>query len=167
MFIAHLPAGYLLTTWLQKKFNSTKFLWLGLLASVFPDVDLIYFYLIDHRQTLHHHYFTHLPLVWLALWLLIALPCIIFKKRTALAITTIIFANIILHFVLDSFVGGIAWLYPFSDYNLFLATVPATHNFWVWSFIFHWTFLVELTIVVWAIMLLFRNISRKNSAKYL
>ena len=157
MFIAHLPAGYLLTTFLQRKLQTTAYLWIGLVASVIPDLDMLYFYLIDDRQTLHHHYWTHLPLFWTALWIITIFIGHAFKRRNIFVITTIIYCNLILHFVLDSFVGGINWLYPFIDHDLFLITVPATREFWVWSFMFHWSFLVEITILLLAILLFFNN----------
>ena len=157
MFIAHLPAGYLLTRWLQKKMKTQNFLWVGLVASVFPDIDMLYFYLIDDRQTLHHYYWTHLPVIWIGLWILMIIVAKIFKNRTLFILTMIIFANLVLHFALDSIVGGISWLYPFIDYDLSLFTVPATHDFWVWSFVFHWTFLLEIAIVLAAIVELYRH----------
>lgn len=157
MFIAHLPAGYILTRWLQKKFNTKHLLWIGLIASVFPDIDLLYFYLIDQQQTLHHHYWTHLPLFWFALWSTAMIGTLLFKHRTAAVFSTIVFANVMLHLVLDSFVGGINWLYPFIDHDVFLFTVPATHTFWVWSFVFHWTFLFEIALIIAATSILIRS----------
>ncbi len=159
MFIAHLPAGYLLTEFLQRKLKTTKYLWVGLIASIFPDIDLLFFYFIDNRQTLHHHYWTHLPLFWFSVWAALVIASFALKHRALRVIATIIFANTLLHLLLDTFVGGINWLYPFIDYDLFLITVPATHAFWVWSFVFHWSFLVELIIFAAAIALYF---SRKK-----
>ena len=70
MFIAHLPAGYLLTRFVVVKrgmahipsFQYRTFMALGLIGSLLPDVDMLYFYLIDNRQHLHHGYWTHIPL---------------------------------------------------------------------------------------------------------
>jgi inner membrane protein len=71
MFIAHLPAGYVLTRRLIDRAPagdalSRRLLALGLWASVLPNLDLLYFYLIDNRQTLHHLYWPHVPVSWLA-----------------------------------------------------------------------------------------------------
>ncbi len=41
MFIAHAPAGYLL----HRLWRPRAPLWVALVASVFPDLDLLYFYL--------------------------------------------------------------------------------------------------------------------------
>ena len=61
MFIAHLPAGYLLA-----KVGRTKgLLFIGILiGSWLPDLDMLWFYFVDERQNVHHHYITHRPLVW-------------------------------------------------------------------------------------------------------
>ncbi len=157
MFIAHLPAGFLLTRWLQNKFQTPRFLWVGLLASVLPDIDTLYFYLIDHRQTPHHEYWTHLPVFWLSIWVVIMIGNLFLRKRIVSLISLLFFSNIFLHLVLDTFVGGISWVYPWSTYSFSLVTVPATHAFWVLSFIAHWSFLVELAIIVWAIWVLMKS----------
>ena len=163
MFIAHLPAGYLLTRMLQRKMHTTKYLLVGLIASVFPDLDLLYFYFIDHRQTLHHEYWTHLPFVWLSLWLVLILITLVWKKKEWFMLTMIIFSNIILHLILDTFVGGIAWLYPLSHTPLFLVTIPARYSFWVENFIFSWTFLVEILITIAAVI--YRVFERTKTKK--
>lgn len=161
MFIAHLPAGYLLTRSLQNRFQTKRFIWVGLVASILPDIDLFYFFYIDHRQTLHHEYWTHWPLLWLALWLLSLIVILILKKRSALIISTLFFSNLFLHFVLDTYVGGINWLYPFVDHNTFLLNVPARHSFWIANFIFHWTFLVEIIISL-AALWIFMSTKKKS-----
>lgn len=152
MFLAHLPAGYLLTKGIQSGVHETKYLWIGLAASVLPDIDLLYFYFVGHRQTLHHEYWTHLPIFWLTLWAVIVIGNLRFKNRIVTIVSLIFFSNVLLHLVLDTFVGGIAWLYPWSSHSFSSVTVPATHAFWVFSFVTHWSFLVELAIIVWAIV---------------
>jgi inner membrane protein len=165
MFIGHLPAGYLLTRWLQRRLKTREFLWVGLLASIFPDLDMLYFYLIDDQKTLHHHYWTHLPLIWIALWILLVILARVLKNRTVFILVMIIFANLVLHFALDSIVGGISWLYPFFEYDLFLFTVPATHDFWVWSFVFHWTFLFEIAVILAAILTAYKHRSGASQGR--
>jgi len=160
MFIAHLPAGYLLTRGIQHRMHEVKYLWIGLAASVLPDVDLLYFYLIDHRQTMHHEYWTHLPIFWLVLWAVLAIGNLSFKNHAVTTISLIFFSNIFLHLILDTFVGGIAWLYPLSSQSFSLVIVPATHMFWVLSFVTHWSFLVELAIVAAAIVMYAKNRNR-------
>lgn len=166
MFIAHLPAGYLLTRYLQRKRHIHRFLWVGLLASVLPDIDLLYFYLIDHKQTLHHHYWTHLPIFWAVTWIILIFIFTILRRRDLLGIGILFFANIFLHLILDTFVGGMNWLYPFIDHDVFWVTVPATHTFWIWNFVFHWSFLVELAVVIWGLGLFIHDRRQKPTSKF-
>lgn len=167
MFIAHLPAGYLLTRFMQRKLGTTKYLWVGLVGSVLPDIDMLYFYLVDDRQTLHHHYWTHIPFLWFCFAILLAAAALMTRHRRTVAAAGLVFlANIFIHLVLDTIVGGIAWLYPFFplyDSDLTLVTVPATHDLWIWSFVFHWTFLLELLLLTLAIALFVRDHRRVRS----
>ena len=56
--------------------------------------------------------------------------------------------NALLHLVLDSIVGCIYWLAPFPYECVQLVSVPSGHDWWVWNFVFHWTFIFELLILV-------------------
>ena len=153
MIIGHLPSGYLLG----------RSLGLGgaplaatVVGGVFPDFDMIWFYLVDDRAFHHHYYWVHLPLFWGimgpallgATWLL---------ARRALPLVMAFLAGIALHLVLDTFAGGIAWALPFSDHLYSLVTVPATQSHWVLSFILHWSFLPELALWTAAIFLVFKR----------
>ena len=155
MFIAHLPAGYILTKTLQKKFDTSKYLFLGLLGSVIIDFDILYFYLIDNRQNLHHGYWIHIPFYWMIFAVVTILLFLILRKKDYVIASIIFFSNIFLHLLLDTIVGKIQWLYPLTDKGYYLFDVPAVYDFWVWNFVLHWTFLIEVGIVVWA-MYLFR-----------
>ena len=63
MLIAHLPAGYLLTTAMQARARvwSRSVMATGLVAGVLPDVDLLWFYLVGDRQVVHHASNAFLP----------------------------------------------------------------------------------------------------------
>lgn len=54
MFFAHLPAGYLISRWLKpatdKKLISTT-LAAGMIGAIFPDIDLLYLYLLDATRS--------------------------------------------------------------------------------------------------------------------
>lgn len=164
MFIAHIPAGYIISHWHQSQHPSppsanllalTTFA--TLLGSVLPDFDLFYFYLLDARQHNHHSYFPHLP----AFWLIFLLPLLItfkhLKKRNLLFITQGFALGILSHLLLDSIAGGIAWLHPFSDQLYTLVKIPRLKGWWVWSFFLHWTFLLELGICFWSIRLFIKG----------
>ncbi|MFA6100222.1 MAG: metal-dependent hydrolase [Patescibacteria group bacterium] len=163
MFLAHLPAGYLLTKKLQSLLKEKRFLILGLVAGILPDLDILYFYLLDNRQTLHHDYWTHISFYWVALALVSFLAILLFKQKKYLTAATIFFANIFLHLILDTIVGRIEWLYPFSKVSYYLFTVPVKYDFWVYNFIFHWSFILEIGIIIWAIIEALKNYYAQKS----
>lgn len=138
VLVAHAPAGYLLT---QLGGDRTRrYVLLGLAGSIFPDIDLLWFYLVDHRRHMHHSYWTHIPFYWLALWMASELMALGWPARVFLA-------NVMLHLVLDTIAGGIAWLYPLTTHRYVWVSVPPGHGFWLWNFVLHWTFLLELPIL--------------------
>lgn len=150
MLIAHLPAGYLLSDRLAGRGPRRRALMVtGLIASVLPDTDLLWFYLVDGRQTLHHDFAFHWPLFWIAA---VGLGWLVTRPFTAGAtpFAGIALAGLMLHMILDSVAGGITWLAPFSPWSLRLVEVPATRDWWVWSFTLHWTFALELAILLCA-----------------
>ena len=148
MLIAHLPASYLWTRGLQRRLGR-QLLPLGLLASVLPDLDLLYFYFVDGRAHPHHTYWTHLPVAW-ALLASLASVLVLWERRLCGA-ALVFFSNILLHLVLDTIAGGICWLYPLSDRAVQLVSVPAAHGNWLLSFVLHWSFLLELAVAVAAL----------------
>jgi len=157
MFIGHLPAGYLLAKLLepqgQMRIKRSKLWWAAALGgSVFPDLDVLYFYLVDNARTLHHHYFTHLPAFWLCVSLL----------GVWSSTTRIFLVAVVSHLVLDTIAGGVLWLWPLSYSNVVFVDVPATHSWWVWNFIFHWTFLLELALWVAAAYVWQANVNRRR-----
>ncbi len=143
MFIAHLPAGVLVTLAAHRGAVTSRALWCwGLAGSLFPDVDLFWFYLVDGRRTLHHEYWTHLPAVWLCL-----APLVLLGPALRL-----FWLNVVGHLVLDTMAGGILWAWPFDRGAVTLVSVPARFEFWVWNFVLHWSFLVELAILAAAVI---------------
>lgn len=162
MFIGHVPAGYICTRHLYRRpayrdLNPSAVLTVGLIASVLPDLDLAYFYLIDGRQTAHHAYWPHIPVFWLALFA----AALMFKSwiggRRAVMFAFVVVSNALIHLALDTVAGGIAWFYPFSAHHYVLVDVPAGHAWWVWNFILHWTFGLEIGLCLWAAWLLRRD----------
>ncbi|MFN3232495.1 MAG: metal-dependent hydrolase [Alphaproteobacteria bacterium] len=157
MILAHIPAGYLLTTGILSRFGGQprRVLAIGLLASVLPDFDLAWFYLIDGRHPAHHTYPTHTP----AFWILFAFGCWIACRLARLEgsgfVISVALANLLLHLALDSIAGNIRWLWPIKNAGLNFIDVPAKYDWWVWSFLLHWTILFEIAIagaalVVWS-----------------
>jgi hypothetical protein len=164
MFIAHLPSGYLLSSLLLKRTRllsiSTRTIMLaGIIGAVAPDFDMLYFYLVDNRQTHHHRYFAHWPILWFGLTLL----CLLWRRfapASERAIAVLVFSlGGMLHLLLDTFVGDIWWLAPFVDQPFALFSVPAVFKPWWLNFILHWSFAVELAIWLWAWLMYRRRVN--------
>ncbi len=159
MFFGHIPAGYISTKILLHK-NGTNnnqskryrwILFLGIVAGITPDFDIPYFYLIDNRQHLHHGYWTHLPIYWAGFFTLWFTLSRVFRAVPFGIYGTVVSVNLFLHLFLDTIVGKIRWLYPFSGRDFVFFHVPAVHKWWVANFVFHWTFLFEIALAVVAV----------------
>lgn len=143
MLTAHLPSGYLLAR--AAPLDIPRLMPVALVGAVFPDLDMIWFHLVDDGAIHHHRYWVHIPAFWLAV-ATVVLPLAWWAGclRTA----AVFFAAIFLHLVLDTIGGGVMWGAPMSDHLFEMVTVPAAYGHWVISFMLHWTFLLELA--VWA-----------------
>ena len=154
MFIGHLPGAYLVLKPLQRHLPPLAFA-AGLVGSVLPDLDLIWFYFVDNRAFHHHAYLTHRPVLWGTVLLL----GLLLRRFHHLAGTYIamLATGALMHLCLDSIAGAVTWGWPLSDHTTTLATVPATHDHWIKSFLNHWTFKVELALCVLAAAVWWRS----------
>lgn len=170
MFIAHMPAGFLLSHYILRKDRDepgyVKFLLLGLVASIAPDFDLAYFYLIDNRQHPHHSYWTHIPVYWLGIYAVALLPIYKIYGKRGLQLLSMVLLCGLLHMLLDSFASGIKWLYPFDTSYYGIWRIPSVHDWWIANYLFHWTFLVELLISSAAVYVFLRDSELRNDIKY-
>jgi inner membrane protein len=157
LLIAHLPAGYILARALRV--SRGPLLWAALAGSVFPDLDMFWFHLVDNRAFHHHRYWVHAPGFWLIVMAIIY-PLALWKAPTFRAPALVFLASIVVHLCLDTIGGGIMWLWPVSDHLFALVEVPATRSHWVLSFMVHWTFWAEVAIVVAAAVLWWRRDER-------
>lgn len=138
MFIAHLPAGYLVSRSLRDPVAQAALL----VGSVAPDLDILRFYILDNQGIHHHEYLTHRPLLWMGIAVLS-----VFLWRFSLArILGWFSAGALLHMLLDSFLGEINWGWPWGAFGGPLIVVPATQSHWILSFVLHWTFVLEIAI---------------------
>ena len=157
MITAHIPSGYILARSLGAKGAAVI---AAIAGATFPDLDLLWFYLIDDRAFHHHKYWVHAPA-----FVLLVSACLISALRIATPRHTLVgiaFAlGWCLHVILDSPVGGTMWFWPFDDTIFTLVTVPATQSHWLLSFILHWSFLAEVGIWSLAFWLYFQK-SRSN-----
>lgn len=155
MIVGHLPAGYLVSELLVKhvptlNLKEAHVVSAGMLGAVAPDVDLLYFYLIDNRQHHHHLYYPHLPVVW-AVLLGLSVGWLLFSRRKTLAVLAFAFSlNGMIHMVLDTIAGDIWWLKPWVDLPFVLVTVPARFQPWWLNFVLHWTFMLDLVVLLLA-----------------
>ncbi len=141
MFIAHLPAGYILTRALPR-LRRHKF-WV-LAGSILPDADLLLIFSGLGPMVHHHNYLTHRPAFWL---MLLALGIVLGLRG---GILRALAAGGVCHVMLDTVTGRIDWGWPLIDLQHALITVPATQDWWVLSFLTHWSFGVELMICLCA-----------------
>lgn len=147
MLTAHLPSGYVLGRLLPKTIAHA--MPVALVGAVAPDLDMIWFHLVDNGAIHHHRYWVHVPAFWIVA-AAVALPLAWRFGRLGAAL--VFFAAILMHLLLDTISGGILWGAPFSDHLFALVTVPADYSHWIISFVLHWTFAAEL--VVWAVALI-------------
>lgn len=163
MFIAHLPSGYILAKLLEKKFKQNLlskkvFFIIVMIGAVFPDIDLIYFYLFDNRSVHHHKYFLH----WFSFWIPIFLMSYFYFKRSIyshkFALMVMLFSGAaLLHIGLDTFVGDV-WLFaPFIDQPYVFFEVTSRYQPWWLNFILHWSFLVELILCLIALWIYWKD----------
>lgn len=156
MFIAHAPAGYIVSRLLSPVFERAgasyrPFVLLGMLGAIAPDFDLLWFVFIDHKQHDHHSYLTHFPITWLLAMVLSLLW--LRRHRAAGALAFSFSLGGFSHMILDTVTGGIRWLAPFSasEYVFFLPTRDFLALWWFY-FLFHWTFKLELAITLAALL---------------
>jgi len=183
MIIAHIPAGYLVSKSIALFNNQNRNLYIaaGILGSVAPDIDVIYFYQYTDRTVNHHYFWSHIPHYWMVIAGYSLFLLMLTSRRFFLA-GIIFFSNIFLHLFLDTVVGGIAWRYPKDDTLIRFIDVPATLNpteiyeyglpGWLLNLMNHWTFQIEIAIVFTAaLVFLISCISRifisvKNRRRY-
>ena len=125
----------------------------GMTGAVAPDIDMAYFYLIDHQQTPHHAYITHWPVLWLLLVIGSFFLMRYSNKKGRFFLATVFSLGGVLHMLLDSFVGNIRWFAPFIDRPFSLLSVTAHFQPWWLNYILHWSFVMEVVISVWAVVL--------------
>ena len=158
MIIGHLPAGYLAATGALDRLRVTPrqgraLLATALVASIAPDIDLVYFYTLG-GDAHHHAYPTHWPSAWLVVTALGIGVAWSRRSRFGALLAAFAGAGGLLHLVLDSIAGRVRWGAPFSARETTLVVVPDSSAHWMVDMATHWTFgaevaLVALAAVVW------------------
>ena len=155
MFIAHAPSGYILSASLLRRMRHrpasvSATIAAGIIGALAPDLDLLYFFIVDHRQQHHHKYFSHWPIFWLGLAVGSAMWLRVSHAKSRVFLVFVFCLGGLLHIVLDSVVGDVWWLAPFVDQPFSLFSVRAVFKPWWLNFILHWSFALELAICGWA-----------------
>ena len=155
MLIAHAPTGMLMTAMLIKlkpqAVSWQRWYLMGAVMGLLPDLDMLWFYFVDHRQYHHHEYVPHWPIVWLSISVL-ALVWYWIEQSKAAVCAVLLGLTGISHMVLDSVVGDIGWLKPWHDGLYAMFAVSNRYSPWQLNFIIHWSFAMELlllTLSVW------------------
>ncbi len=172
MLIGHVPAGYLIGRALTRsKSDHTPapavLLAAAMAGSVFPDSDLLYCVLFDHQRTHHHLYWTHIPAFWLAVCAGVLLAWAANRELRPPVALWLFLLGVLSHLLLDSIVGDIYWLIPFSYQPFSLFTVHPRYSPWYLNFVMHWTFGLELALVSGAAALAYRDMRRIRGQRIL
>jgi inner membrane protein len=163
MFIGHLPAGYLATRLLLRgrdlpRAAGRRLMALGLAASVLPDLDLLWFFTVDDRRQVHHAYLPHKPVAWLiALGVAAGVMRLMRAPRVGWTALAVLGVNVMLHLVLDTTAGGIRWLWPWMEAEFAMSQPTARFHPWYLNFVLHWTFALEMALVITALWVWLRS----------
>ncbi len=157
MFFSHAPAGYLVVKFARKFKTDRADVFTAMLAGILPDFDMIYFHLIDERAHIHHSYWTHMPHFWVVVYAAALIVAAWLKSKRIVYYATLIFSCVIVHLILDSVAAsGILWAYPFSIEYYELFVIPQVHDSRMLNYVLHWTFLIEMLIILVAIVVALR-----------
>jgi inner membrane protein len=134
MFLAHAPISYLANETIQKEkiagLKNSQQVFVAVLSLIFGilvDFDFFLLLLLDIPTYTHHDFFTHTPIYWISVWLVLLLlskliyPLLNRKSKQFLTkdllkvlLNTFLIAGLS-HMVADLLVGNIMLLYPFTD----------------------------------------------------
>ncbi|UZD92558.1 metal-dependent hydrolase [Cognatishimia activa] len=138
-----MPAGYLAACVTEKLTRLRVLFWAVIIGSVFPDIDMLWFHFVDQGAHHHHGYLTHRPAIWAGVAILGL--CLRNFAVSGFGI------GALLHMALDTIAGAIAWGWPFSNKSSTFVIVQPTHDHWLLSFLWHWTFKVEIALSLLAL----------------
>lgn len=160
MIFSHAPAGFIATFatryfWnkkLTKKQTYILYL-IGIIAGIFPDIDVIYYYLIN-ASTRHRELITHSPFFYILIWIILYIIAYLTKKQILKSLGLIIFTSSLSHFILDSITTGIPWFYPFSTRTWGLLNLPWFNFQFIYEHLFIFIFSIEALIFLIAVVIL-------------
>ena len=122
MLFAHGPLGALLSDrsirmWWKGKITPRQkwiLLLLGFIGGIFPDVDLLYYYLVD-ASTPHREFITHSFFIYVAVFVVLYFVAAVFVKKPVFKMAVMIFfIGVVSHLAVDSILAEVSWFFPFS-----------------------------------------------------
>lgn len=143
MLVAHAPVGYLVGSGIRRQGAVPA----CLVGALLPDVDVVPSLVLGVH---HHDWPTHWPITWLLLGLGVA-PLLVGRWRAVAFLALLVVGNAELHLVLDTLVGDVRWLAPWSFHAFAVIHLRRVLDPWWLNFVFHPTFLLELALVAAAI----------------
>ena len=173
VILAHPAAGYLITAFWESNVNkpdrfgleSWQLYCVGFVAASLPDVDMVYQLIFDPREVSHRLYWSHTPIYWLAIFLLVLSFLSFFGKKVHLYLARFVSVQVFAHLVLDSVVGGLRWFFPWSAQRYGLVpSLPGPYAERHLRILFHWTFLFEVVIIVAALCYFMQRQKRADEA---
>jgi inner membrane protein len=170
MIFSHAPGGFIAafitrrwwSRFLSKRQITILYI-ISMIVAIFPDIDIIYYYLIN-ATTRHRQHITHSLFLYLFIWLLFYLVGFFKKSRILKSVGFILFIGGFSHLVLDSTTTGVPWLYPFSSRTWGLLLLPWFNFNFVYEHLFLFTLSVEILIFLLALNILFFWKSSKKIA---
>jgi len=120
MIFAHAPFG-ILSAYLTKKIwakniSRQQYCWLLIIpaiGSIFPDIDLFYYYLFSATFS-HHEVLTHGFFIYFVICAILFLLGYFLKKEFIKKASFLFLLGIFSHLIADSISAGVIWLAPFS-----------------------------------------------------
>jgi inner membrane protein len=107
---------------------------------------------VDDRRQVHHAYLPHKPFAWLVALAAAALALRLLRAgRPAGTALAVLGVNVMLHLVLDTTAGGIRWLWPWTQAEFALSQPTARFYPWYLNFVLHWTFALEMVLLMGAL----------------
>ena len=79
MLTAHLPSGYVLAQGARQ--DIPLLLPAALIGAVLPDLDMIWFHLVDHKAFHHHRHWMHILFFWMVMAALVLPGLVLFWRR--------------------------------------------------------------------------------------
>ena len=172
MLFAHAPAGFLLSYAFKKRWspnlNKKQIIIaviFGVIGSLFPDVDLFFYYLFSATFS-HHEIFTHGIFFYVVIFLFFYLLSRLLAKPVLKIYGTLFFLGVASHLLVDSLGAGVVWLYPFSKQLFGLLSLEFYRASWLGQNFFVVNFGLETIICFAWLFFLIKKLVKQKKYQY-